>query len=640
MRALVAITTRELRERWTLPLAMFFCGFVPLALALRAGERALPISVILAAPSAAAMALMMGGSVIAGDLASGRLGFFFSRPVPWWAVAGGKLLAAFLLTLVTTFACALPAMLAEGRWSDYADALRRSAAEGTLAVKLVLLVGLVALGHAAGVVYRARSTWAAVDFLLLAAAVALAITLFRTFVRLGAVSSAPPENAWRFAFWLLLVALVPLAAAAAQSAWGRSDPRRGHRVLSLTFWGGALVWFAVVGALLARELAAKPADFAVRQTLRAASDGRFVSLLGVDASTRPPRTATFLFDTTSGRSLRISSWPAFSPDGRHAAWVEEAPLWRRHREDVDLVLARLDGPRPVVETLELEPPLPGANVLDLALDTAAGRVAVVQAQMLSVHELPSGRSLSRTSGADGEWVRAVFLPDGRLRAVRRVRAVVGGPGRAVIPGFLELVDFAGGVASGRLPLEAAGHAVVASGIAGDRLLLHEPQAPRAVSLHDGRSGQRLRVFAGEPGFTVADALLLTSGGVAVIEGGSAASRLRIATDAEPDRLTELPAGFAQFGGELPGGRVSIGLHGAARTDRHQEPAGTLIVALASGEIVRREPGLQPALRQGATSARPSAPGMSTLFASPAGEIVWLDPDTGQRQVVLAAKPAR
>ena len=41
MRALLAITARELRERWTLPLATFIFGFVPLVLALRAGDRPL-----------------------------------------------------------------------------------------------------------------------------------------------------------------------------------------------------------------------------------------------------------------------------------------------------------------------------------------------------------------------------------------------------------------------------------------------------------------------------------------------------------------------------------------------------------------------------------------------------------------------
>jgi hypothetical protein len=638
MRALVAILVRELRERWTLPLAVFCFGFVPLVLALRAGEGPLSMSLVLAGPAAWTVALLMGGSVIARDLGDGRLGFFFARPVPWWAIAGGKLLAAVLLTLATALAAALPSMLAEGRLTAYATSLRESAASGALVLFVVLVVGLVALGHAAGVVYRSRSTWAGLDVLLFAAAIVLAITLFRAFARIGAVTT-PAASVWRLALELMLVALVPLAAAAAQAAFGRSDPRRGHRALSLTFWSGACVWFAVSGGLLARELATTPADFSRRQLVGAGDDGRFVALLATQPSPRGARMASFLLDTASARSLRTPTLSplAFATDGRHAAWVEEAPIWRRHSHDLDLALALLDGPTPLVEVLELEPPLPGADVRSLALDAAAARVAVVQAHTLSVHELPSGRSLSRTAAADGEWVTAAFLADGRLRALRRVRAVVGGPARAVLPGFLELVDLAGGVPSSRLPLETGWHALLASGIGGERILLHEPQTPRRVSLHDARSGRRLRVFAGEPGWPVGAGLLLASGGVVVIEGGGTANRLRLAAEGEADRLIELPGGFAILGGELPGGRLVVAVRQAARPD---SPGDTLIVAFATGEIVRREADLVPATGQAFYASGGDSRGASTLFESPAGELVRLDVDTGARQVLLAAKTAR
>jgi hypothetical protein len=645
MRAFIAITARELRERWTLPLATFCFGFVPLVLALRAGERPLSISLILAMPTAWTVALMLGASVIARDLGDGRLGFFFARPVPWWAIAGGKLLAALLLTLATAFSAALPSLLAEWNLAGYARGLRDSAAGGGLVLFLVLVVGLVALGHSAGVVYRSRSAWAALDFLLFAATVLGAILLFRAFVRLGVVTASRPPEPWRFAGQLLLVALVPLAAAAVQLAWGRSDLRRGHRAMSITFWAGALAWFAVIGGLLARELAATPADFASRHVTRATGNGHYLSLLAVDSSSRPSRTASFLLDTASGRSTRISneSWPCFAPDGRHAAWVEEAPLWRRHSQQLDLVLARLDGPAPVAETMELEPPLPEESIRDLTLNAAADRVAVVQAQTLSVHELPSGRSLSRTAAADGEWVTAAFLADGRLRALRRVRAVVGGPERALLPGFLEMIEIAGGVPSGRVPFQAVGHSMPASSIAGDRILLHEPLVPRVFSLHDARTGRRLRALAGEGPWRVNDALLLSDGTVAVVENDGSASRLRLAAEGQADRLIEFPGEFVVgvLGGELPGGRLGVGLVGATPGSgpRLDSAVGdTVVVDLATGQLGRREAGLRPAVA-GYGRAR-EVPAASSLFETQAGELVRLDFDTGARQVVLEAKPAR
>ncbi len=641
MRALVAIMLRELRERWTLPVATFFFGFVPLVLVVRAGERPLPLAAVMAVPTAWAVALMMGGSVIARDLGEGRLGFFYARPVSWWAIAGGKLLAAMVLTLVTPLAGALPWVFAEGKLTGVGSAFHDWATNGSLALFLALLLGLVAFGHAAAVVFRSRSPWAALDFLLFAGAVLAAVTLYRAFVRLGVVASGAPPEAWGFALKLLLVAAVPLAAAAAQAAFGRSDLRRGHRVLSLTLWGSALVWFAVVGGLLVRELAATPAEFPVRQVARAAADGRFVSLYATESMARGGRTASFLLDTASGRFVRIPvSRPSFASDGRHAVWTVEAPFWRLRDRELDLALARLDGAAPLVETVELDPPLPeGEGVLDLVLGAGAERVAIVQPHTLSLHELPSGRSLSRTAATDGEWVAAAFLADGRVRALRRLRAVVGGPGRAVIPGFLEVVEMAGGVPSGRLPLESVYHAVLASSLAGERILLYEPQAPRTASLHDARNGRRLRSFTGEPGRPLVDAMLLASGAVAVVEGTGVSSRLRLATDGEPDRLVELPAGVALLGGELPGGRLAVGLY-RGRTAGSGNSRDTLVVALASGEIVRREAGIVPALRQGLSGFGRPSPAASTLFEAESGDIVRLDPETGQRQLVLAAKTPR
>jgi hypothetical protein len=650
MKAFVAVMARELRDRWTLALAVFCFGWMPLVLALAHGGRAVEIAAIIAVPVAWSVALLMGGSVIVRDLADGRLGFFFARPVPWWAIAGGKLLAALLLTIATAFAGALPAMLAEGNFPAYARALVHAAASGALAFHLVLVVGLIAFAHAAGVVYRSRSTWAALDVALFAASVLLAIYLYRAFARLGAALAMPPEDLWRLTLQLFLLALVPLAAAAAQVAVGRSDFRRGHRALSLTLWSGALVWFAVLGGLLALELAERPADFARRHVGAATSDGRFLAVIADRALEARRLGASFLLDTESGRSLRtpILSPLAFAADGRHAAWAEEAPLWRRHLRDLDLTVAQLSGPVPVVETLELDPPLPAAPVEGLALDAGAGRVAVVQALTLSVHELPSGRSISRTAGADGEWVTAAFLADGRVRALRRVRPVVGGPGRATLPGFLELVELAGGVPSSRVPLDGVGHAVLASGIAGERILLFELGAspvagahvpPRSFSLHEAPSGRRLRAFQGEDGWTVTDAALL-DGGVAVVERREQANRLRLAVDGEADRFVELPAGFVMLGGQLPGARIAVGVWPSALVPRAGEPhAGeALIVSLAAGEVVRREADLVPTARAGLYGGSRELRGAATLFETNAGELVRLDPATGSRQVVLAAAP--
>jgi hypothetical protein len=61
------------------------------------------------------------------------------------------------------------------------------------------------------------------------------------------------------------------------------------------------------------------------------------------------------------------SRPSFAPDGRHAAWPVEAPFWRLRNTELDLALARLDGPSPLVETIELDPPLPEEDTFSTLL---------------------------------------------------------------------------------------------------------------------------------------------------------------------------------------------------------------------------------------------------------------------------------
>jgi hypothetical protein len=636
MSALLAIAGRELRERWGLPLAAFCWGLVLLVPILRYDEKALSLAPVAAVPAAWVVALLMGGSVIARDLADGRLAFFFARPVPWWAIAGGKLLAALALTLATAVAGAVPTLLAGWDKAAFAAWLRDGLTGGGLAINLVLLLVLIGLGHAASVVYRSRSPWAALDFALFALAIAGGAALVRALARWGLWWGEPLPRE-RFVLGVLLVlATLALAPALVQVALGRSDIRRGHRAVSITLWSGVLLLLAVVGGFVAWAVSLGPEAFPSRYVTGASNDGRFVVLDAAREAQGPGSRARFLLDTRSGRALRLSalrSSPSFSPDGHGAVWLVEpffSPGWL---EEVEL--ARLSGVTPEIEPVELESALPHARLRALALDAKAERVAILQSHTLSVHELPSGRTLSRSTAADGEWVTAAFLPDGRLRAFRRIRAVGGAPGRPTIPGFVEIVELAGGVPSSGIRLDAVGHAALWSAPDHERVLLLEPLAPRAYSLHEAASGRRLRVFTGEDGLAVHDAHLLEDGGVALIESDYERNRLRLALDGQPDRLVELPGGQASIGGALPGGLLSVGVGPALPRVVNRPPADAaqvLLIASQTGEIVRREPGLALAT----PSFGHASPATSSLFLASGGELVRLDAATGERRVLLKA----
>jgi len=622
VRALLAITARELRERWTLPLALFVSGFAPLILVRYVDITARPLATMAAVASAWGLALLMGGSVIARDLADGRLAFFFARPVPWWSIAGGKLLAALLMSIVGSIAAILPAIVFDWNPAKDAEGLGDLLTGGGIALMLALLLALVCFGHVAGVVYRARSTWAAVDFVLFGACVWGGVWLFYAFKRLGVVLSGPPSSKWVLVPSFVLIAAVPLAAAAMQVAIGRSDLRRGHRALSLAFWTGVLVWIAALGGLLLRERGVTPGQLDHRWITGASPDGRLVGLQGLPG---PGRVAAFVYDTASGRWVRqgMGSRPAFAGDGRHAAWMEEAPFWR-HDRATEVQLARLTGPNLAVESVELGERIEAEGSVGLALSPQADRLAVVQNAMLSVHELPSGRTLSSTAAADGDWMAAAFLADGELRAFRRVRAALGAPGTGVVPGRIEVVTMRGGVPEGAIRLDAVGHAVLSSAPDGDLVLLQEPLNPRVFSLHDARKGRRLRTFAGENGFKAASARLLAGGGVALIEELAPAKRLRIAREGQPDLLAPLPPTAAFLSAGPSREWLAVGCFEFARGP---QAGATLFFSTETAEPGGREPGLLPT--HGAQ-----------LFVSDAGELVRLDPSTRDRRVLLPAPPAR
>ena len=635
MRALLAITARELRERWTLPLAMFVSGFVPLFLVRYVDITARPLAMIAAVAAAWGIALLMGGSVIARDLADGRLAFFFARPVSWWSIAGGKLLAALLMSVAAPVAGVLPAVLAD--WNPTVDAkiLAEIAGGGGLALKLALLLTLVGFGHVASVVYRARSTWAAVDFLLVGVCAWGGVWLFYAFKRLGVVLSGPPSSAWTLLLPLLLVAAVPLTAAAVQMAAGRSDLRRGHVALSLTFWSGVLVWLAALGGLLLRERAVTPADLSVRGITAVSPDGR---LLGLEGTPRGGR-AAFVYDAASGRSLRLGlgSSPAFSADGRYVAWVEEAPFWR-HDRPTEIQLARLDDKGFAAETVELATRLPQEGIVGLALSAKAERLAIVQNATLSVYEIPSGRTLSTTTAADGTWMAAAFLKDGRAAGVPPRE---GGARRS---GHRSPARPRRGRLDGRRRTDRARFASMPSDT---RSCSPRPTRTSCCSTSRSRRatsrsttlarGRLVRRFSGEDGFQVQDAYLLEDGGVALIEAQPPSRRLRLAREGQPDRVALLPEGSAVISGGLPQGLLAIGRFVPA----HGLLAGeTLFFSSDTAEPRGSEPGLLPALRFGLGPSRRVVPASAAqLFVSDSGELVRFDPSTRERRLLLPAPPA-
>src|SRR5262245_46348770 len=124
MKAFATVFGRELAERRLLLLAALLLGLVALAAPWIPGlppqsadELRGGVALVLTGLLTTVTAVLLGGSVIARDLAERRLGFYFSRPIPGGALWAGKLTAAVALVLASGVLASTPALLAGARLS-------------------------------------------------------------------------------------------------------------------------------------------------------------------------------------------------------------------------------------------------------------------------------------------------------------------------------------------------------------------------------------------------------------------------------------------------------------------------------------------------------------------------------------------
>lgn len=629
MRSLVAIATRELRLRWKLLPAAVSLGFFPL-LAPAFGFEVEPqlMGLVISVVTGGMVALLTGATVIAADLGSGRLAFFFARPVPWWSIWAGKFSAAVLLALGAGLLAAVP-WLALGTAGPLRLASLWDLQGATLIVGWVLV--LVCVGHAAGVAFRSRSSWLFLDLALLVGLV-LALRRFADPVLLAwfVLSSGGPPG-WRLTHVVLALGLVLMAGSAAQMAWGRTDVRRGHRVLSVTLWPALFVFAGSLASFGHWVQNPAPADLNRLTYVHVAPQGPWIKVVG-SARGRGGYPAMLLYDVESAGYVGLHELPlvSFSPRGDRAALVSTV-LPRGKGIAGTLSVVDLAGETPRTSDLSFELVPEAGRLLTILLGPRADRLAVMQERAVFVYELPSGRLLGSTPAAGGEWLRPTLFLDGqRVRALRRTGA------RGAL---VEVVEM-------RLPesesevigrLDGAEDFWARFDETAERLLVFHQTPRRRITLHDGRSGSLLATITDTDADQEADAAFLSDGRIVVAATGAVRVCRR---DGIEERRLELGAGRAGLGGELAPGRLYVGLNDAPSESR------TLVVDLDLGSVIREEKGLFPALaRRGnprhtlAPRPRPGEPGTS-LFVSDDGELVRLNPTTGQRTVLLGGTVRR
>jgi hypothetical protein len=422
MNPFLAVLRREIAERKLLFVGVAFASLFPIVVpwlpglswqnpAELRGGMALGLALI----TSALLALVLGTTVIARDLSERRIGFYFARPVPGWALWAGKMLSAALLSLGAGALILLCARLAgakidpTGYWTPGAGKGMSSLAIFAFAALGVLV--LLVVGHAVSIMVRSRSPWLAVD-LVAFALVATTVWTSNRFLR--------REGAFEVLAWGALgLAALSLAAVAVaglvQVEWGRTDLRRGHRLLSLTLW--SLVGAATLGhtAYVHWTLQVTPGDLVSIQGVLPAPAGSWIAVTG-RVRDRGGYAPTFLLDLGSDRFVKLPGlgfptfwWrpPLFSQNGSHALWLEA-----------------LGGDTWQLLTVDLQHPAPALRRTGMIYSGFFGveaspdgrRVASLAKGRLTVDDLETGRMLASVP-MPGE-PRLLFLGNGRLRIFR------------------------------------------------------------------------------------------------------------------------------------------------------------------------------------------------------------------------------
>lgn len=634
MKAFVAILRRELAERWLIPVAAALLGLVPLAAPLlpiegyRGPDLRGGTALALALIASYLLSLVLGSSVLARDLGERRLGFYFSRPLPGWAIWAGKLGAALILALGSGLLIMLPSLLLGDR-PDAGGLSWPAGFAGNAALWAASVCLLVLLANAAAVLFRSRSPWLLFD---LAAAAVLAAWLWVEMSRLQAAGAQGVLMQVQIA--MLAVLLAALAAASAvQVLRARTDLRRGHRLLSLTLWGILGLATLAVAGYGRWVLAAVPEDLTTFRFVLPAPAGTWVALSGPTGG-RGDFEPLFLFDTRSGRSFRISTvwwgyeiWggPVFSEDGRRAVWLES------ERRLLPMSVRRLDLDRPGARPAPVPITFGESSPQAFALSHDGRRLAAIHKERILVMDVQTGRALASVpvpSGRDLWPDRLRFLPSGTLRFYG-IRLA----GEEDENGELRVIDVDpdGGKVTRSLALPAPDEWAGELSRDGSRLLLHTRDLSLAathVRVLDLATGESSPPIALQRVTGRAD--LLGNDRVLISERAGVRMLLRLLdTQGTELRRFEIPAERLRISGRPSPGLLVVSILPPGKPNDWRSRR-SLLLDLDRGTWKPLADGLVPVAWVG-----PPPGSLGTrLFFDNRGGLFELDPATGHRRVIL------
>ncbi len=647
MSKLLAVAARELRERWILFPAALAIGFFPFVLPAFGVKRdvALSVGFFGAACLGAAAAVVIGSSMLARDTANGRLGFLFSRPVPWPAIWGGKWLAALVLVVASGFLAAIPWMVAfplASLGGHHGDSWLRAMLDGPRAAFFFTLIVLaVGLANFNATLFRSRSPWLALDLVLLLAA----FWAIRWYVApLWGYGIFVGTGDWGIALAFLPLAIALVAGSVAQVAVGRTDLRRAHLALSVGFWAVVTLTLATAAGYWLWVRSAGPADVNV-QTVTPDPGGRWIYVEGSRLRHGGWYPHGFLIDTTNGRYAarpdpfldpsRAPLGVLFSTDGRFVA----QPHLDHEERGAALSLLDITGqtPRLTEVTLESSPPPNGTTAF--ALSPSATSVFVVHESGASLFALPSGRRVATTTIGPGWRPAAVRFPtESAARAWLVPASEVSGVWQPRAE--MRIVELAadGTSRSVSFPTAASLPTVSWGAVVPDAEGRRIVTADAGLHLRDGASGGLIATLAEDEGrlsvLFLADGRVVVGGGVNGTEAGPPQTRVQLFARAGVklgETHLDLWPGGLSLGPEVAPGRVAVSSFRSPFL-----PEDTVVVDVGEGRVAERLAGLRPTIAFfGASSAAPADAGPTRVhfFHDAEGHVIRIDFATGERKVV-------
>lgn len=636
MKPFLAILGREIAERRLLFLGAAFAGLFPIVLPWLPGlsgqdpaELRGAMALGLAFITTTLLAVVLGATVIARDLSERRIGFYFARPVPGWALWAGKMLGAALLSVgagALILLLSLPAgakIDPTGYWGPLNIAGRAGGMYALAAFALLGILLLLAASHAVSLMVRSRSPWLAADLVALSV---VATTFWITNRRL-AQEGAVKILGWGGLGWTVLVLCAVSLAGLVQVTRGRTDLRRGHRLLSLTLW--ALVIAATLGhAAYARwALRVTPEDLVSISGVSPAPSGSWIAVSG-PARGRGGYAPTFLLDVGSEgseRSIKLPGFglpywwrpPLFSQDGGRAFWLESMG-----GNSFQILALDLRHPEPVPRRTGLI----YSDYFGIEPSPDGHRIAALARGRLTVDDLDTGRMLASVPMESRPFV--LFLENDRVRIFLASHEEEPG-----MPEVWRWRTFDLDVASNRLlPVSRIE-------LPGDSWMsVVSPDGRRAVLWHSTSREAWLADL--ETGRTSPLPALHDPISLRILSDGRIAFRPK----EEPRSLRLLtPDGAERLRVQLPGPRLKIGslvapdrliLATSSRSSAREIEAWTSwLLDLQTGRLQALGSGMVPAVGY----VEPGSPA-SRLFLRGGRGLALLDPATGRLRTLLQGKP--